>query len=185
MDNGSKNYLRFINGDNDGMVEIIKEYKDGLTLYLNSFTKNLLTAEDLMEDTFVKLVVKKPAFSVGYSFKTWLYTVGRNTALDYLRKRNKAYELNFDELSKIADEQTSIENEYLKSEQKITVHRAMENLNADYRQVLYLSFFEGFDNRQISKIMKKSTRQIENLLYRSKQALKKELEKEGFVYENL
>ena len=61
----------------------------------------------------------------------------------------------------------------------------MENLNEDYRQVLYLSYFEDFNNGQIAKIMKKSTRQVENLLYRSKQALKKELEREGFVYEKL
>ncbi len=185
MDNGSKNYIRFINGDESGMTEIIREYKDGLILYLNSFTKNLLTAEELMEETFVKLVVKKPKYSARYSFKTWLYTVGRNTAFDYLRKNSKTYDLDFEALSRLADDKAYLENEYLKAEQKITVHRALENLNEDYRQVLYLSYFEDFDNGQIAKIMKKSTRQVENLLYRSKQALKKELEREGFVYEKL
>lgn len=185
MDNGTKNYLRFIDGDKDGMTEIIKEYKDGLILYINSFTGNLHTAEELMEDTFVKLVVKKPHFSAKYSFKTWLYTIGRNTALDYLRRSSKSRDLSFDELSSLSDYSTDIENEYLRSERKIIVHRALQRVKDDYRSVIYLSYFENFDNRQIAKIMKKSARQVENLLYRSKQALKKELEKEGFVYEEL
>ena len=53
----------------------------------------------------------------------------------------------------------------------------------DYRQVLWLAFFEGFTNKEISVVMKKNERQIRNLLYRAKQSLKSELEKEGFVYE--
>ncbi len=185
MDNGYVNYRRFVDGDENGMTELIKEYKDGLILYLNSFTKNLLTAEDLMEDTFVKLVVKKPKFSAKYSFKTWLYTIARNTAIDYLRKNAKIRDLEFDELSRIEDDKVCLENEYLKAEQKIMLHRALEKLNEEYHRVLYLSYFEDFDNRQIAKITGKSSRQVENLLYRSKQALKKELEKEGFVYEKL
>lgn len=185
MDNGSKNYIRFIDGDESGMTDIIREYKDGLILYINSFTNNLFIAEELMEDVFVKLVVKKPKFSAKYSFKTYLYTIGRNTALDYLRRRSKEYCIDIETLSKIEDDKSYLEKEYLKAEQKISVHRALEKLNGDYRQVLYLSFFEGFDNSQIAKIMKKTNRQVENLLYRSKQALKKELEKEGFVYERL
>ena len=63
MDSSAQNYLRFLNGDESGLTELIREHKDGLILYLNSFTQNIHTAEDLMEDTFVKLVVKKPKFS--------------------------------------------------------------------------------------------------------------------------
>lgn len=51
--------------------------------------------------------------------------------------------------------------------------------------MLYLTYFEDFDNSETAEIMKKSKRQIENLLYRAKGALKSELEKEGFEYEGL
>ena len=63
MDNGACSYRRFLEGDDAGFVEIIRDYKDGLTLYLNGFAKNMDTAEEWMEDTFFKLVVKKPKFS--------------------------------------------------------------------------------------------------------------------------
>jgi RNA polymerase sigma-70 factor (ECF subfamily) len=78
-----------------------------------------------------------------------------------------------------------MEASYLKEEQKIILHRAMGRLKSEYRQVLYLSFFEDFDNGQIAAVMKKSKRQVENLMYRAKISLKSELDKEGFVYEGL
>ena len=61
----------------------------------------------------------------------------------------------------------------------------METLNPDYRQVLYLTYFEELSNSEAARVMKKSCRQIENLLYRAKQALRSKLEKEGFEYERL
>ena len=88
-------------------------------------------------------------------------------------------------MQRILDEEKSLEQAYIQNEEKIVVHRAMKKLKAEYRQVLYLAFFEDFDNAQTAAVMKKSKRQIENLIYRAKSALKKELEKEGFVYEGL
>ena len=76
MDNGASSYRRFLDGDDNGFVEIVRDYKDGLILFLDSFVSNLSIAEDLAEDTFVKLGINKPHFSGKSSFKTWLYAVG-------------------------------------------------------------------------------------------------------------
>ena len=70
MENGASSYRRFLEGDDDSFLEIIKEYKDGLIFYLESFTRNIHTAEDLMEDTFLRLAVKKPRYAETASFKT-------------------------------------------------------------------------------------------------------------------
>ena len=56
MDNGARNYRRFLEGYDNGIVEIVEEYKDPLILYLNSYVKNIYTAEELAEDTFFKLM---------------------------------------------------------------------------------------------------------------------------------
>lgn len=60
MGRGSENYRRFLDGDEAGLVEIIKEYKDGLILFLNSFVNDIHLAEDLTEDTFVRLGQESP-----------------------------------------------------------------------------------------------------------------------------
>ena len=68
MDNGASSYLRFRDGDDNAFVSIIRDYKDGLILYLDSFTHNIYIAEELMEDTFVKIVTKKPAYHRSAAF---------------------------------------------------------------------------------------------------------------------
>lgn len=185
MDNGASSYLRFLDGDDNGIVEIIRDYKDGLILYLNGFTDNIYSAEELMEETFVKLVIKKPKFKGKCSFKTWLYAIGRNVAIDYLRHNSKISAAPIDDYAGVSGDEESLEQSYLKEELKITVHKALCKLKPEYRQILYLIYFEDFDNASAATIMKKSKRQIENLIYRAKAALKSELEKEGFVYEKL
>ncbi|MBQ6168405.1 MULTISPECIES: RNA polymerase sigma factor [Ruminococcus] len=184
MDNGAGSYLRYLSGDDNGLTEIIRDYNDGLVLYLNGITGNFCLAEELAEETFFKLAVKKPRFSGKSSFKTWLYSIGRNAAIDGMRRKKHISDRTVDDLYDISDER-SIEQDYLREEQKISLHRAMETLNSDYRQVLYLTFFEELSNSEAAAIMRKSNRQIENLLYRAKLALRSKLEKEGFEYERL
>ena len=184
MDNGASSYRRFLEGDDKGFIEIIRDYKDGLILYINNFTENIYTAQDIAEDTFVKIITRKPRFSGKSSFKTWLYAIGRNCALDYLRK-HKHTEISFDDLPEMKKEEESLENSYIKKEDKETLHKALGNLSPQYRQILWLIYFENFTNREAALVLKKSVHNTETLLYRAKKSLKSELEKEGYVYEKL
>ena len=90
MDNGASSYRRFLDGDDTGLAEIVREYSDGLTLYLCGIVNDFSTAEELMEETLFKLITKKPKYRSAYSFKTWLYTIGRHVAIDYLRRQKRA-----------------------------------------------------------------------------------------------
>ena len=186
MDNGASSYRRFRdNGDESGLVEIIRDYKDGLILYLTSIVGNIQTAEELAEDTFVLLGTRKPRDKGGSSFKTWLYTIGRNVAIDYLRKYRKRTFISLDDSAELASEEEEIERAYIRKEQQITVHRAMRRLSPDYRQVLWLVYFEELSSKEAARIMRRSIRSVESLLYRAKKSLKAQLEREGFDYEKI
>ena len=185
MDNGASSYRRFLNGDDRGLGEIVRDYADGLTLYLNGIVNNISLAEELMEETFFRLITKKPKFHPKHAFKTFLYTIGRNVAIDHLRRSAKISDTSFEDLENCIQDDYDLENLYIIEQRKITVHRALKKLNTDYRQVLWLLYFEGLTNAEAGVIMKKSARQMKNLVYRAKSALKSELDKEGFVYEEL
>ncbi len=182
MDNGESSYRRFLAGDNEGLHEIVCAYRAGLILYLNSFVQNVHTAEELTEGTFWEIIVKCPKFSGKSSFKTWLYAIGRNITTKHLRKHTKLSVVPLESQEYLAGEE-NIESNYIKTEQKRMVHQVFHRLKLEYRQVLYLSYFEGFSNSEAALIMKKSDRQIKDLLYNAKKALKSELERSGFEYE--
>ncbi|NLT08405.1 MAG: RNA polymerase sigma factor, partial [Ruminococcus sp.] len=126
MDNGASSYRRFRdNGDVQGLDEIIIEYCDGLILYLTSIVGNVQTAEELAEDTFVLLGTKKPKFKGKSTFKTWLYTIGRNIAIDHIRKYSKRQCSSIEDTPELADDENAVEEAYIKKEQQIAVHKAM------------------------------------------------------------
>lgn len=186
MDQGSISYRKFCHdGDESGLVEIIRDYKDGLILYLNSFTGNIHTAEELAEDTFVLLGVRKPRDKGTGSFKTWLYTIGRNIAIDHLRRNARKSSVSLDDCPELTSDEESLEQHYIRQEQKIQIHRAMHSLKPEYRQILWLIYFEGFSNKEAASVMKKSVHSIETLVYRARKALKSRLEMGGFMYEEL
>ena len=176
-------YSRYVDGDDEAFVDLIRQYKDGLIFYLDSFTHDIFVAEDLAQEVFTKIAIHKPFFSPRAQFKTWLYTIARNIAIDWLRKQTKQNTLPLESVGDIPADEMGLEQNYLRQEKRILVRRALRRIKCDYSQVLYLVYFEGFNNAQAAKIMQKSKRQIENLLYQAKKALKSELCKEALFNE--
>ena len=185
MDHGAQAYRRYLDGDDGGLVELIRDYQQGLTVFLCSVTGSIAEAEEIMEDVFFRLAVKKPKFKGKSSFKTWLYAIGRNAALDHVRRRSRYAEKPVEEYLNDRPDAGGPEADYLREETNRALYRCIERLHADYRQALTLSYFEALSNDQIASVMKKNKRQVENLLTRARAALKKELEKEGIDHEDL
>lgn len=184
IDVGANSYKCFLDGSRDAFSFIIQEYKNPLMLYINSFVGNIHTAEELTQETFVQIGLKKPRFKGKSSFKTFLFSIGRNVTLNYLRKAARENRVSIEDFREIISDEKSIEKEYLKKEDKIIVHKAMKNILPQYRQILYLVYFEGLSNSEVAAVMKKTKHSVETLKYRAEKAIKLQLEKEGFIYEN-
>ena len=185
MDNGACSYRRYLDGDDQGIAEIVEEYRVRLILYLNTFVRNYSVAEDLAEETFFRLITKKPRFSGRSNFFSFLCSIGRHAAVDHLRKSGRVVAVPIEEMVGYLADGRDLEQAYLQTEQNILLHRAMAGLAAEYRAVLWLTFFEGLSNKEVAAAMGKNQRQVKNLLYRAKGSLKTTLEKEGFAYENI
>ena len=71
---------------------------------------------------------------------------------------------------------------FLQKERERALYRAMGRLKADYRVALHLVYFEELSYEEAGRVLHKSKKQIENLVYRAKNALRADLEKEGFEF---
>ena len=72
--------------------------------------------------------------------------------------------------------------EVIRTEERNRVlHFCMGEMNPDYREVLYLTYFEGMSYEQAAEVMGKNVKQITNLVYRGKESLRKLLEREGIT----
>ncbi len=183
MENGASSYRRFLEGDENAFGEIIDLYREGLIFFINRFVHNYSVAEELSEDVFLELLIHKHRYNFKNSLKTYLYAIGRHKAIDYVRKLTRRDEVPFDE-SVYAAQAADFDETFLTGERSRQLHTAIDGLNGDYRTVLHLLYFEEMSAEQAGTVMKKNRKQVENLAYRAKNALKNALEKEGFCYED-
>ncbi len=177
MTNGESSYRRFLEGDNESFRVIVDDYYDMLVLYINTYVRNSDVAENLAEDTFVKLVTKKPKFKGKSSFKTWLYSIARNIALDYLKSLSKAQYSQIEEITDISSDEL-IEDAFLIEERKIIINKALKSLKLEYRQAIWLKYFENMSAKEIAVVMKKSQNSVEHLLSRARECLREKLKEE-------
>lgn len=177
---GEELYRRYRNGDNSGFDEIIDLYRENLIFFLLRYLPRMEDAEDAAEDAFVALLFHPYREGRGASLKTYLFTLGRNRALNLLRSQKRQASLEENTFPQTGDT-AALEDRLCQDETRRELLRALDGLAPDYREALYLLYFEGLSLEEAGRVMKKSKKQIENLSYRGKKALRETLGKEDFL----
>ena len=100
-------------------------------------------------------------------------------ALRHKSKRKCLFRL--DELTDEPDGQLLVEEVIRTEERNRILHFCMGEMNPDYREVLYLTYFEGMSYAQAAEVTGKTVKQITNMVYRGKESLRRLLEREGIT----
>ena len=179
MDNGASSYRRYLNGDEEAFSEIVKEYFDNLVFFIHRYVCDYQASEDIALDVFTQLVVNKHRYNFSVSLKTYLFMMGRSRALDYIKHRKKLQFVELSEASQLPADEPSLEEQLLADGQKQAINAALGDLNEEQRLVIHLVYFEELSPDEAAKVLKKSRKQVYNLLYRAKNALRAILEQGG------
>lgn len=177
-------YKRFIDGDVEGFEELVLGYKKVLIYFLNRYVQDLDIAEDIAQDTFVDVYVYKERYNGKTSFKTYLFTIGRNKAIDYIRKnKHMRYTVNIEEQTEISSGENELIYNVIQNENKELIANALNRMKEEYARVLILIDFEDFSYKEAANVLGKTTSQVKVLVHRARKSLRKMLEEEGFTYE--
>lgn len=160
-------------GDEGAFDVIFDEMRAPLCFFINGYVNDPEVVEDILMDTFVALLLDIKKFNHRSKLSTYLFTIARNKAIDYIR-RNKKRILSLDENTPDEDYKR-IEEEYVRNEEYERLHQAMRTLPENYRTVLHLHYFEEMSAEDIAAVMKKNKKQIYNLLHRAREELKMRL----------
>lgn len=178
MDNDADSYRRFLNGDEAAFDEIMDSLFRRLVFFIDRYVRDVHTAEDLAMDVFSDLIVHRHRYNFRVSLKTYLFMLGRSRALDCLRHRRVIEFTELSELPEPSDEEKTVEEAVLADERKRAVNAVVAALPEDMRTVIHLIYFEEMTYAQAAKVMKRSVKQVDNLLYRAKRALRVRLGEE-------
>ena len=173
-------YSRFLKEQDETLLaELLDRHGQSLVLFLNGMVQNMEDAEELMLDSFAVIASGTAHYSVrkDSTFKTWLFAIARNKARMLLRKRKFVFTSIDEEV--LADNNLP-ESEIFEKEERKALYKALSEINKDYRQVLYLTYFEDMKPEEIARVLNKNIKQIYNLTARGREALKTVLERNGF-----
>lgn len=185
MNQGIESYIRFLEGNQAEMRNIVEMYWDSMLLFTNGYVHNISDAEDIAQEALIKLAVKRPKFQEEYQLKAYLFKICRNLAINSLKKNQRSVLIEPETAEELEDETALIEERMSLEHSRQQLHHAMMQLKQEYREVLYLRYFENLSMKETARIMHCTEKQATATAYQARQQLKKILEKEGFTGENL
>jgi RNA polymerase sigma factor (sigma-70 family) len=156
------------------MLQAVIPIKDKLFRYAYNILGNVMAAEDVVQEVFIKVWTKESEIQDIENKEAWCMTVTRNLALDKLRK--KKYHLEpVEEHYAIADG-TMNPYEALQSDDIMTVIRtAMNELPADQQQVIHLRDVEGHSYKEIADLTGLTIEKVKVYLHRARITLRQKL----------
>lgn len=131
------------NGDISALNHIYNEFKTPLYAFLITLTKNHAVAEDLLQETFLKVYDKANLYTKGSNFKAWIFSIARNLTYDYSRSNKSKWE----ELDNIS-EAIVIEDVVLN---KLNISKALFILSDIEREIIIMHVIGGFKHSEIAK----------------------------------
>lgn len=171
---------KYLEGDVNSFELLIKKYEKGIYNYCLRFTRDAKDAEDIAQQTFIKLFENIEKISLDGELKGWLYTVATNLCRS-LHKKVK--NINFTSLegdemedqgsseNYFEDENVNIEKEVSAKELKEKVKTALAKLAPKYSSVLSLYYIEEFSYEEISEMLEIPLNTIRTHLKRAKDKL--------------
>ncbi len=150
----------YMGGDEDAFLSLVSSNLKPVYNFVYRLSGNQQDAEDITQETFIKVWKKIKKYDDAYSFKTWLYAIARNTAVDFLRKKrnilfsdfeNDAGENSF--LDMLVDAEVLPDEVAIRAEQKDVLERALASLSPLYREVLLLKYNDQFTFDEIGRIV--------------------------------
>ena len=149
--------LRFQEGDINAYNELVKRYKDRLLNFVLRYFNNLEQAEDVVQDTLIKLYTHASYYKNVAKFSTWIFTIAKNNALTELRKnkRKKTDSLWTDD-GQVIDINSKEESLDSKVQNEIAIdqlNKFLDEIPENFRMAVVLRDFQELSYEEISKIL--------------------------------
>ena len=156
----------FKSGDEKAFIKIMNMYKEEVFRYMYLLSGNRETAEELTQETFVKVYFKAKTLK-SENLKGWIFAIARNIARKEYNKRKlkKIFPLSdFKNLKKASFDEISSD--------KILINELLKEIPEKYKTPLLMKEIEGLTIENISKILRKPIGTIKSYIFRGKALLK-------------
>lgn len=166
---------------------IIAKYDKSLYSYIFSLVKEKYLAEDLLQETFIKIYKNLDKYDIGKNFSAWIITIARNTVYDYSKKK-KIKTLNIlEEKDCYIQETNNDPSRILEEKEKIEIlDKLVNKLPEKYRDIIILKYFDELKYHEIAEVLNTDDAKVKWKLYEARELLIREMnvleEQEGYQW---
>ena len=157
--------------DPDLLESLIEQYQHRLLRYLISIVHDRQTAEDIFQETWIRVLEQGHRYDSRHNFVTWLLTIARNLAIDNMRrKRPDALE----DLPPAAEPAVSGPGSFeiaVQHQQAARLDCALDRIPSEQREAILLRFQEGMSLEEISEVTRAPLSTVKSRLYRGLEAM--------------
>jgi RNA polymerase sigma-70 factor (ECF subfamily) len=168
-------------GDPDAVSALLARYQHRLYRFLLRIVREPATAEDLFQQTFVRIIEKIGQYNAQRNFETSMFTVARNLAIDHLRRKRDASLDVTDEsgetpANRLISKFPGALDKLLEYERAVVLAAAVAELPVIYREVLSLRFEEDMKLEEIAEVVGIPLSTVKSRLLRALESLRSRLE---------
>lgn len=170
-------------GDIDAFTELLYLYNDKIYHLAYRMLGNSHEAEDVSQETFLRVYTNLERYDDKYKFSTWVYRIATNLCIDRIRKKKADFSLDdnwnseeeMDLYSKIPNYSKSPEDEVISNEEQEILQNAISNLPPKYRAIMTLRYVNDLSVQEIGDITNLSKATVKTRLHRGREYLRKQL----------
>lgn len=150
--------LRYQSGDECALKTLIERYEKRLFSYILVSVKNKELAEDIFQDTFIKVIntIRSGNYYDEGKFFQWIMRIANNLKVDYYRRSQKLPVLaateNYDALDFLTSKEESVEQMMVREQVYADLDRVVEHLPAEQREVLKLRIYDDYSFKEIAAV---------------------------------
>lgn len=158
---------------------LMERYEGKLLRYIQRITNvDRETAEDILQEVFLKAYKNLHEYDDDFEFSTWIYRIAHNEAISFYRKQKVRPEVvvqkeNETDYLEMVPSEIDLRDDYVKKELATKVHQIINSLPEKYKTVLVLKFLEERSYDEIADILQKPPGTIATLINRGKEQFKK------------
>jgi len=175
-----------LKGEKKAFEELMRKYEKKIFSFVVRMVRNEEVAIDLTQDFFIKIFTVLDKYNFEYKFSTWAYRICYNLVIDHIRK-NQGQVHSLDDDSVSAKEMLSSENvirhdgfnNLSREETRLYIWRMVENIAPKFRELILLRYVQELKYEEIAEITSLPVGTIKNRIFKAKEILKKEMEKDG------
>lgn len=177
---------KILEGKKSSFEELMKKYNKKIFGFIYRMVREEEVAIELTQDFFIKIYNVLNKYNYEYKFSTWAYRICYNLVIDYVRK-NQA---NVDSLDSnlITPRQLMESENYVsedgfdklaKDEMKEYIWEIVDSIPLKYRELILMRYLQALKYDEIAKITQLPVGTVKNRIFKAKEILKKEIEKDG------